>query len=209
MQHLVYLRKMILSRANTRIDFTSHQMKVVRLYCSEDGFVGEKAVITAKLKLFLQATDGKAYKINSPDPFASHPTFSASLCITDALKQMQIDNGLAQRLVIFCKRLPNVSVKLISLHRAGFGDFLQDYMSMHSASLRNGHLNIGTWINEAPDDGARHKRLQLFVIVFCLGIIAPKLAVPTASIKNASVISEDLSSKQSILNRIIRRVREI
>jgi len=202
---------MVLAHANTCIDFTSpQQVKPSRLYCSKDGFVGERTAIATSLQFFFQAKEGKAYKINSPDPFAGKTSVTSSISITDALKQMEMDHRFEQRLLTFCERLPNVAVKLVSLHRSGFdGVLLHHYLDLHRISVRSGRLNMAAWIKEAPDDVSRHQRLQLFVAVFCLGIIAPKKAESDSAQQRVSAQSKEAASKQSILNRIIRRVRGI
>ena len=202
MKQLVYLRRMILSRDNTRIDFSSHDKSQHKIYCSKSGFIGQQIQIAKSLQKLIEAQDCQAFKIPQENPFEGLPAVLATPTLTLALREIEINQSLQQRVIRFSECLPDVTIRLISLHRSGFGELTKEYINMHAQALRAGQINLAEWLKESQNDTIQQQRIKLFIIVFCLGIVAPMAKKrPEENVQN--------TTKASVLERIINRVRAI
>ena len=202
MRHLVYLRRMILSRDNTCIDFSSHDKSQHKIYCSKSGFIGQQIQITKSLQKLIEAQDCQAFKIPQEKPFEGLPSVPVTPTLALALREIEINKLLQQRVIRFSDRLPDVTIRLISLHRTAFAELTKEYLNMHTQSLRTGHINLAKWLKESQNDTIQQQRIKLFIIVFCLGIVAPMAKKrPEENVQN--------TTKASVLERIINRVRAI
>lgn len=206
MQHLAHLRRIILSRSNIRVDFISRKGNQSRIYCSASGFIGPRHEIAPALQDLLDAKKGKAYKLAGENPFQGKPVTAHTLCITDALRDIDIDPELEREFEPFFERFPKVSVRLVPLYKSGFAHLLFDYTHVHAISVRHGYVDLKNWLNETTDAKARKRRMTLFLIMFCLGIITPSRG-PLLTYQSST--KKTPSPEQSVLERIIQRMREI
>ncbi|MDX8401694.1 MAG: hypothetical protein R8K47_03580 [Mariprofundaceae bacterium] len=200
MQGLMVLRKAVVGRMNARLRFEPEAREPVTLDHVGAGFVGRTAEVLAGVRAGFvapraglhplpQDAPGEAVCGNAGAVIAAVNDFSPTLVEQVALRR-------------FAGRLPPVAVKLAPLHRMGLREFAP-YVDFHRRMLRDGEVVVSEWINEAADARDLDRRLRVFVLCFCLGLIAP------ARRKEAKALAGESAKagRASVLARIIQRVR--
>lgn len=194
MQNLIQLRRMILARVDSRIDYT-FSGRSDSLFYEYAGFIGDESTVAHKLRAIYQAEHAQAVKLKSIaiDKSRITPPVRGVLA---SLKEAQLPEPQRQRLARFIHRFPPVIIKLVPLHRLGFEDFAQ-YLTMHHMMIEQGSCNLRQYLDEARDERELTRRLRAFIACFCLGLIVPA----------EKKTEHSDSGKASVLQRIIHRVR--
>ncbi|RMD64276.1 hypothetical protein D6833_04600 [Candidatus Parcubacteria bacterium] len=195
MRNLVHLRRLILARTDSRIDYVGAHGKGSLLYC-RNGFHGTNESVIPRIRGVFLANQTRAVKLNGEAVQIPQATVPAVRAIVAAAQGWELPDPFAKRLVQFAGQLPPVSVRLAPLHRAGFQP-MSSYMEIHRQMINKGACRLDSYLREAGNASELDRRLRTFLVCFSLGLIAP--AKPNHT--------KEESGRLSVLARIIQRVR--
>jgi len=83
-------------------------------------------------------------------------------------------------------KLPPIDVKMVPLHRYGYGDGLT-YLMLYQESLKDENFTTVKFFNERPAYTSLEQQIKVLVLGYCLGLVNPKaLAKAQPKAKNAA-----------------------
>jgi len=202
MNSLVYLRRMIISQKQARIDYTKGRT-TKSLYYERAGFEGSLQDVVEKLREVFLADSVSVVATTDFNPMIQTRIF-APQAIAAALAGFTFDAEMRATLLSFVMRLPPLIVRLYPMQRYAFQDN-SIYLKMHMQYQHYGVLRMQNFISQAESPADEIIRLRVLIATYVLGLIAPLNAASESTLKQDQGAVK--KKKVSILSRIMNRIR--